>query len=231
MLQVYSGEEFNEKYKEYEFYKLLKKDLTHFEYTYKDGLNVDVNEFNSKGECSKGGLYFTEKNKIPMWINSYNFITKCVIPNDAKIYIENNKFKSDKLIVDINNKINICDFFVWDDEFYCKDAVQQNGMSLQFVKEKTEEICKIAVRQYGKALEFVKEQTDEICKMAVKNDSCALKYVKDQTEEICKLAVQQNGLSLQFVKEQTEEICKLAIQQNDNALKYVKEIKMHELSI
>src|SRR3989339_112885 len=183
MQQVFSGEEFDEKYKEYEFYKLLKGDLTHYEYTYKDGLNVDVNEFNSKGECSKGGLYFTEKNKIPMWINSYNFITKCVIPNDAKIYIENNKFKSDKLIVDINNKINICDFFVWDDESYCKDAVQQNGMSLQFVKEQTEEICKLAVQQDNNALQFVKEQTEVICKIAVQQDGCALQFVKEQTEE------------------------------------------------
>ena len=79
---------FNEKYKNYEFYKLLNKDLTHYGYTYKDGLNMDVNEFNPKGECSKGGLYFTEKNKISMWMDSYSFITKCVIPNDAKVYVE-----------------------------------------------------------------------------------------------------------------------------------------------
>src|SRR3989339_1343955 len=139
MLQVYSGEEFNEKYKEYEFYKLLNKDLTHFEYTYKDGLNVDVNEFNPTGECLKGGLHFTEKNKIRMWINSYSFITKCIIPNDAKVYVETdefqiNRYKSDKLIVDVNNKVDIYDFMIWD---CCKLANQKNNCSLECVKEQT----------------------------------------------------------------------------------------------
>src|SRR3989339_2108397 len=172
--QVYSGEEFNEKYKECEFYKLLNKDLTHYGYTYKDGLNMDVNEFNPKGECSKGGLYFTEKNKIPMWLDTYSFITKCVIPNDAKIYIENNKFKSDKLIVEINNKVDICDSLIWHDEFYCKIAVQQNGNALKYVKKQTEEICKMAVQQNGYALQYVKEQTEEICKLAVQQNGYAL---------------------------------------------------------
>ena len=221
--QVFSGEEFNEKYKEYEFYKLLRKNLTHYGYTYKDGLNVDVNEFNPKGKYSKAGLYFTEKNKIPMWMNAYWFITKCFIPNDAKVCVENDKFRSDKLIVEINNKVDICDSLIWYDESYCKMAVQQFGLSLKFVKEQTEEICKLAVQQDGNALLYVKEQTEEICKASVQKYGYSLEFVKEQTEEICKLAVQQNHYALQFVKEQTEEICKLAVQKNGNSLRFVKE--------
>ena len=221
--KVYSGEEFNEKYKEYEFYKLLRKDLTHYGYTYKDGLNVDVNELNQKGGCSIGGLYFTEKNKIPMWMNAYSFITKCFIPNDAKVCVGNNKFRSDKLIVDINNKVDIYDSLIWYDDLFCKMAVQQDGCSLKYVKEQTEEICKLAVKHYGHALVYVKEQNEEICKLAVQQNGYALNYVKEQTEEICKIAVNQYGYALEFVKEQTEEICILAVRQNRNALRYVKE--------
>ncbi|EGT3944791.1 TPA: DUF4116 domain-containing protein [Clostridioides difficile] len=43
-----------------------------------------------------------------------------------------------------------------------EEAVKQNGLALEFVKEQTEEICLIAVRQNGLALEFVKEQTQEV---------------------------------------------------------------------
>src|SRR3989339_2073204 len=103
---VLSGREFNEQYKDYEFYKLLNEDLTNKGFKYVDGLNVEHINYCPKIKCLKGGLYFTEKNKISMWIdhNNYYFIAKVSIPNDAKVYIEKNNFKSSMLIVDINNK-------------------------------------------------------------------------------------------------------------------------------
>src|SRR3989339_451180 len=119
--QVLTGEEFNEKYKNYNFFKLLTKKLTHYEYTYKDGLNEDINEFNPTGESLEGGLYFTEKNKISMWaFYHYTFITKVMIPNDANVYIGTHEFKSDKLIVDVNNKVEIFNSILWNDKEFCK---------------------------------------------------------------------------------------------------------------
>ena len=49
----------------------------------------------------------------------------------------------------------------------CKLSVQQNGLSLQYVKEQTSEICKLAVQQNGYALQYVKEEfkTQELLKL------------------------------------------------------------------
>ncbi len=56
------------------------------------------------------------------------------------------------------------DFDNFSDPVFCKLAVQQNGLALEFVEEQTEEICKLAVQQNWRALEFVKEQNEELCK-------------------------------------------------------------------
>jgi len=79
-----------------------------------------------------------------MWINDYFFIAKISIPIDANMYVEKNKFKSDKLIIDINNKVKISKFYLWNDTEFCKISVKQNYHSLKYVNEQTEELCKLA---------------------------------------------------------------------------------------
>ena len=100
-----SGLEFKLKYPNTDFYKLTNEDENHNRFQFKDGLNIDFNTFNPTGSCSKGGLYFTEYDKISLWIN-YNFqnmkyIRKVEILDDSKVYIEENKFKADKFILNI----------------------------------------------------------------------------------------------------------------------------------
>ena len=58
-----------------------------------------------------------------------------------------------------------------------------------------------AVKQNGVTLRYVNEQTEEICLEAVKQDGYALRYVNEQTEEICLEAVKQNGVALRYVNE------------------------------
>ena len=55
----------------------------------------------------------------------------------------------------------------WND--YCLEAVKQNGLALEYVKEQTKEICLEAVKQDGYALQYVKEQTPEIIHFIMKN--------------------------------------------------------------
>jgi hypothetical protein len=131
-----------------------------------------------------------------------HYIWDVTLLNDSKLVDMGDKLKTDKFI--LQNKRTI-----WDDNELCELDVQQNGLTLEFVKDRTEELCKLAVQKNG----------------------CALEYVKNQTEEICKLAVRQDGLSLMYVDHQTEEICKLAAQQNDDAIKFVKDpVIRHKLS-
>jgi hypothetical protein len=80
-------------------------------------------------------------------------------------------------------------------------AVKQNGDSLQYVREQTEDICLAAVKQNGDSLRYVREQTEDICLAAVKQNGYSLRYVREQTEDICLAAVKQNGDSLQYVRE------------------------------
>jgi hypothetical protein len=39
----------------------------------------------------------------------------------------------------------------------CKLAVQQDGYSLKYIREQTEEICKLTVQQNGHVLQYVKD--------------------------------------------------------------------------
>ena len=241
-----SGTEFNNKYPNTEFYKVLHKDFIHFGFTYQHGLNVDHIPFNPTGICSVGGLYFTEVDKVSYWIGKNSvYIAKVVIPLNASVYVEKDKFKADQFVLDLDNKVLIKDFYMWENEAFCKISVSQadtynlvfvrnqpdeicklavrhDWSALQYVLLQTDEICKIAVSNHGYALQFVKDQTDEICKMAVSKNGRALQYVINQTYELCKLAVSQNGFALEFVKNQTDELCTLAISQTAHALKYVR---------
>ena len=207
---ILTGKEFNEIYCDVTFYKLTNATEIHYEFKYNDGLNIDSVQFNPSNECSPGGLYFTEESKLSMWFNVANtYIRKVIIPNDAKVYIEENKFKADKIFLE--SKIKLKDFYKWNDSLFCIRQVKQNGYALQFVKEQTPEICLATVKQNVSALQFVKEQTPEICLAAVRQNKYALQFVKEQTPEICMEAVKQDGIALQFVKEQTPEICLAAV--------------------
>ena len=217
-----SGKAFKSQYPTKKFYKLTTETENHNGFKFKDGLNTDIHPINTNN-CSEGGLYFTDENNISRWMWYGNKIMKWIreveILNDSLIFVENDKYKTDKFILKQKK-------YLYEDEEICNSAVQQNGNSLKYVKNQTEELCKIAVQQNGNSLKYVENQTEEICKLAVQNNCYAIKHMKYQTEEICKLAVQQNGNSLKFIKNQTEEICKLAAQQNKKSCKYISNLMM-----
>ena len=201
---------------------IVNEKFIHFSFEYKNGLNIDTLEFQPKSSCIGSGLYFTELNNLPKWFIMGNYICKVIIPNDAYVYIEINKFKADKIILDLDNKVSIRDFYAWKNFNFCISAIKANGNFLQFIKNQTEELCLLAIQNKGESLYFIKEQTEEICLLSIKQNGRNLQFANKQTEELCKLAVQENCYALEFVKDQTEEICKLAIQENGYALEFVK---------
>ena len=224
-MAILSGTEFNEKYPNTEFYKVLTTHCKHYDFTYQHGLNIDHIPFNTSGICSLGGLYFTEVDKVSYWIDRFKsvYIAKVTIPSNASVYVEKDKFKADQFVLDLDNKVLIKDFYMWENEEFCKISVSQaDTYNLVFVRNQTDEICKLAVKHDYRALEYVINQTDEICKIAVSNHGFALEFVKDQTDDICKMAV-KNGYGLEFVKVQTDEICKIAVSKNGRALRWVKD--------
>ena len=246
---IYTGNGFTNRYNKSntKFYKILRKDLVHNGYKFVNGLNIDPVEFNPNGECSQGGFYFTEYDKIGHWleyIHDLTYIVEVTIPDDAKVCVKENKFKTDKIILDLNNKKLIQYHKCWSDIEFCKKAVKQNYNALNIIKHRCEsikdikdikneqlndvdfwsniELCKLAVQRCGCDLQFVNiPQTDELCKLAIQQNGSALEYVTNQTEALCKLAIQENGYELRHVINQTEDICKLAVQKHGYALEYV----------
>ena len=207
MLEIgkeYTGNNFNLLHKGIKLYKFLNNDLKHYNFTYQLGLNIDFLPFNPDYECSPGGLYFCDENTYHCHFNGYGHkIALIEIPDDARIYVEENKFKADKLII-----TDIIDFSDIGDDFWI------NILSI-----------------HGCVLKYIKTQTPAICALAVYQNGLALTYVDDQTPVICELAVQQNGLALSYVDtdKQTLELCILAVKQNKDAIHYVNAQYLPEL--
>ncbi len=224
---TFTGEEFIKHYPNTKFYKLTCENETHNGYVYSDGLNVDIIPFLTNAPCLPCGFYFSELDNVVFWFNygyrKMHWIREVTIPTDATIYVEKDKFKTNKFI--LGPRVLIQDFEFWSDEEFCLKSVKKNGRSLEFVKVQTPEICLRAIREDYSALEFVKNQTPEICIKAIKKNHHALQFVKEQTKEICLAAVKSNGHALEYVNDEfkTHEIYLEAVKSNGFAISLIKE--------
>ena len=214
--KVYTGLEFN-KLNNKRLVKLLNKKCFHNNFKYKFGLNIDIIKFNPKGECSSGGLYFIDIDNWKSWIYYgwdyiMYYICDIIIPDDALVYIENKKYKTNKFFIK-----NIKNIYKNENIYKCF----RNLTNFKSVRQ-TPEMCSYIINRFPHQLEFVKNQTEKICLAAVKKNGYALQYVKKQTEKICLSAVKQQGLALKYVKKQNNKICLAAVKQNNYSMQFVK---------
>lgn len=200
--QILTGKKFKELNKGQRLVKLTNQTENHNGYKFNTGVNIDHIQFNPSKICSAGGFYFCTFLNFHKYLryHSNNETKKCVnirnviIPDDAKVYIEEDKFKVDKFLLQDPIKI--------------------------YEIPKT---CKHVVRNNSIYLEYIENQTNILCLEAVKQNGLSLKYVKKQTPKICLTAVRQNGLAIKFVKHQTPVICSEAVRQNPRAINYIKD--------
>jgi ankyrin repeat protein len=68
------------------FYKITNKNETHNGMTYHDGLNEDVLPFNPSGDCTPGGIYFTDVENILAFIEYGPWLREVTIPKGGKVY-------------------------------------------------------------------------------------------------------------------------------------------------
>jgi hypothetical protein len=163
--RVYSGEEFNKLTLTLskKFVRLTNESEYHNGFQYKTGLNVDTLPFNPVETCRPGGLYFCDIEKFPHYLMypSGDEIKTCVnmrqvtIPNDAKVYVEPEKYKTDRIILDDPLKI-------YEDYELCLEAVRYNGTLLKYVKEQTcgqryISICLAAFKQNRAAVNYIEK--------------------------------------------------------------------------
>ncbi len=98
-----TGKEFTEFIGDEPMIKFTTESEVHNGLVYKTGLNVDIRTFYNKSQCKQGGIYFTSLYYFHMWLCygskqcvQFRYVT---IPEDAKVYIEEYKYKADKLIL------------------------------------------------------------------------------------------------------------------------------------
>ena len=103
------------------YVKILREDMTHHNFLYKEGLNVDTVPFNPRGTCSPGGLYFCILEDMPQYIEYGPLIADVELPADATVYTEEHKLKADKII--LKNIKPIQEHQCWSDLNFSKLAV------------------------------------------------------------------------------------------------------------
>jgi len=129
------------------YIKFLNSDLTHHGLTYKIGINIDPLPFVGSGECTAGGIYFTEFKCMEQWLEYGTLAALVKIPDDARVYKEpcGTKLKADSIeivkIVDMKMGPHWMQTLLDNDPDKILDAVTQNGFALKYVKEQTPEIC------------------------------------------------------------------------------------------
>lgn len=129
---VISGAEYNKYH--LNTYKFVDHDHDNNKYSrngleYKIGeITYDPIEFNTH-TCTAGGMYFFEESQISNFDTYYGYtICKVTIPDDSRVFIEEHKFKTDKIILTnpvefkdfCANKTNIADNLV---QYYFKKNV------------------------------------------------------------------------------------------------------------
>jgi hypothetical protein len=223
-------------------YKLIHRTKIHNGYRFSPNtLHHDVVGFYPYDECKPGGIYFCSEDDLHHWCAFNNFeayyYAKVSIPDNARVYIEHRKIKSDKVYLGEFKKLwtdaNMISCILqkrgvllkhvqYQTSEMCEVAVNQNTDALQYVKNQTYKICKIAIERYPDSLRLVRNQTYNICKLAIELDYQTIKHVKYQTHKLCKLAIEQDYRAIQDIDNQTLELCELAIKKNRGAFKLIR---------
>lgn len=157
-----SGKNFNEMFPNIKLLKLTNNEENHNGFQFKDGLNIDNVPFNPSNYSSLGGLYFVEECYAHHWIHYGDMvkmktmvnIRTVTIPDDARVYIEYDRLKADKIILGPKTEIN--------KEIYMK-ALKKIGTHLQYVPIhlRDEDICTTACLSNRIAFQYIPDSLHE----------------------------------------------------------------------
>jgi len=201
------------------YYKLLRADMNHHGFQYKEGLNVLDSPF-CPDEHKSNGLYFSEGNDVWNWIELYDdlyWIADVTFSDETDLARFEYTLKAERIFL---HNIRPIAEFLRDPTEQIK-AVAKIGSVIRFMDPQPPELCLAAVNQAGSYLQYVLHQTPELCTAAVEQSPYAIYYVKEQTPELCMTAVTRNGMALQHIRNPTQEVCAAAVRQTQRALKFV----------
>jgi hypothetical protein len=239
MVEV-TGKHFNKKYKDAVLCKFIKHGLINKSFQYKLGLNEDTIPF-VPNECCEGGLYFFNIKYFYLYFKYGPKLAFLTIPDDARVFIEKNKFKADKLI--INNIISVENFYLEDyftrekikdlslkfpivflernkNEKKIEDHLRINGSDIKYVSLQTLKLCEIAIENSPNAIYGIKNKSDKHRILHDKfwgNKSNIVSYATDENME----KIEMNYKELKYMKNPSLELCIYAMTINKNSYKLI----------
>ena len=218
-----SGRKFNLIFQDYLFVKLTNKKENHNGFQFIDGLNVDTAE-KRNGSCQPGYIYFCRYESIFNWLDYQKsmmvYFRYVSLPDDAQVFCEEDKFKTDKII--LSPRILISDLNIWNDKEQYLSKLRAFPRLLKYIKNCPSSILIELLTKDGTLIKYLDSPNEDLCWTALMESPHALKYIKCQTEPMSMFAVQKDGKNLRFVLNQTEKIQILALEQSPFAIQYVK---------
>jgi hypothetical protein len=220
-----------------EYVRLLNTSMTHRNFRYSLGLNVDGNPFTHGGMT---GLYFVAKEG---WYQHYSeehtLVADVEVPEDAQVTISNaaaceHAFRADKLILKNIRSIHAFIAEHTDEELLplvsylgkttntyvynlvplsrtvvWKQLLSASAKWLQLVL--TRELYEFGLAQHPEAMAYVPRSMldTSLCMVVIKNAPTMIQHVADPTHALCLEAVKHNGNVLGLIPEvmRTEKLC------------------------
>ena len=239
---ILSGKDFKQLFPNYKPIKIIGNNKNNFKYNI--GLNKDKYEL-SNIECSQGGLYFCDLSDLSQYLDyGYygNEIAIITLADNSKIFIENNKCKSNLFCIDVILSIDeyINDLSQKDKiEFIKKDssairfisnpnkelqlkAVKQNGCAIEYINNPDKDVQLAAIEEDISAIKYINNPDKEVQLKAVKKYyGHAIRYIKNPDKEIQLEAVKQNGCAIGYINNPDKEVQLEAVKQNKKAFRYI----------
>ena len=203
-MNIYTGKEFNKIFSNLSFYKLLNENFTHHNFTYKNGLNVDIKTKLTGQQNYFSGLHFTNLYAIQYWIGKIpdaKYVVKIIIPEDATLFVKNTNgiYCSDMLYLDFTTMINIEDVgtLINTQEEWNK-CISIYPSWILFIPSELENNFLADILDNKKhiyknndytMMRFDKNQSDDVCRNAILYDYRLFRYIKNPTEELCIFAL------------------------------------------
>lgn len=106
--------------------------------------------------------------------------------------------------------------------------LNENGMSLFYVRIKTDLYVKTAIQQNGMAIQYVPNSlmTAENKRLAIKQNPDSLRWIKEQTESLCDYAIYLKPMALRWCLMQTPMLVETALKGDPKAIQWVWERDM-----
>ena len=175
-----------------EYYKVIRKDLTHFGYTYKHGLNEDPKPFSTEKDCGPGGLYFTDRENLVDFIAYGDYICKVTVPKNVALMSipdpkqHTMKWKAKKIIVDLENKIPMNEFPWTSDDlsksFFLIPYIKPEDQTYEWWLNILQTNHKIDGYNCQYVIHCMRDDLydDIICDLIIRHYCSAIKYIPDR---------------------------------------------------